>query len=80
MLLGLNIMGMEAGPSSAGVVKEASRPVPDGVIMAGVVKELGPDGVIMAGGAMGEDGGAPFGTMAGALTGLDIPDWPRTST
>ena len=66
MLLGLNIMGMEAGPSSAGVVKEASRPVPDGVIMAG--------------GAMGEDGGAPLGTMAGALTGLDIPDWPRTST
>ena len=72
ILLGLNIMGMEDGPSSAA---------------AGVVRELGPswlgtgpDGVNMAGGAMEEDGGAPLGTMAGPLTGLDIPDWLKTST
>ena len=29
---------------------------------------------------MGVMGGPPLGTMAGALVGLDIPDWLRTST
>ena len=29
---------------------------------------------------MGVIGGPPLGTIAGALVGLDIPDWLRTST
>ena len=69
---GLNIIG---GKDWASFVDAGMSLSPEGGII-----ELGASwletgaGVNIAGGAIGILGGAPFGTIAGALTGLAIPD------
>ena len=69
MLLGLNIIGIEAGPELSGMFSSAAW------LLGTMRLEAG----LGAGGSNGVIGGAPFGIM-GAATGFVIPDWPRTLT